>query len=416
MTPSGSGDGEAAGAARQFALRNRVLLLSLALSALGIATGVATANSILAKAPLGYGGLILAGAVLAAACSLLHTRHLALAVLTAAAPLPGLIWAAPMSADARFGVVPVLAYAFAYAIAVMQAQNILVRTLDGAAADHLFKPVAAATGLMAALLLLWFWRAATGAAAFQAVLDVVLASASTLIVMPIGESFLHFDEMFVAAANRVRERRQRVFEKIAMTAVPRWGMSIAGIALIFVALAWFGAEPAFAFVHFANAPVLLGVSLALTFAVAVSACSGWREGFGATVAAGLAGLVALWAFAVIGKMAPTSPVGVVELISLASFLAFCGARRAAAYRRLGDDPAVARLRAVEDLGGPQLFSTLGGIAALLPFSIVQPANAAYAVALAFAGAGVLGFAPALATACEMLVPRRRSVEELFRRR
>jgi hypothetical protein len=130
----------------------------------------------------------------------------------------------------------------------------------------------------------------------------------------------------------------------------------------------------------------------------------------------LAGLAALWAFAVIGKMVPTSPVGVVELVSLASFLAFCGARRAAAYRRLGDDPAVARLRAVEDLGGPQLFSTLGGIAALLPFSIVQPANAAYAVALAFAGAGALGFAPALATACEMLVPRRRSVEELFRRR
>ena len=222
MTPSGSGDGEAAGAVRQFAIRHRVLLLSLVLSALGIAMGVATANSILAHASLGDAGLILAGAVLAAACSLLHTRHLALAVLTAAAPLPGLIWVAPMSADARFGVVPVLAYAFAYAVAVMQAQSILVRTLDGGASEHPFKPVAAAAGLMAALSLLWFWRAATGAAAFQAVLDVVLAAASTLIVMPIGETLLHFDEMFVARANRVRERRQRLFEKIAMTAVPRW--------------------------------------------------------------------------------------------------------------------------------------------------------------------------------------------------
>ena len=415
MAASGSGNGGAAGAARQFAHRNRILLLSLALSALGVTTGVATANSILANAPLGAAGLILAGAVLAAACSLLQTRHLALAVLTAAAPLPGLIWAAPASADATFGVVPVLAYAFAYAVAVMLAQNILVRTLDGGEAEHPFKPVAAAAGLMAALSLLWFWRAATDGAASQAVLDVVLAVASTLIVMPIGESFLHFDEGFVTAANRVRERRQRLFEKIAMTAVPRWGMSIAGIALIFVALAWFGAEPAFSFVRFANAPVLFAVSLGLTFALAVPVCAGWREGFGATVAAGLAGLVALWAFAAIGKMTPASAVGVVELLSLALFLAFCGARCAAAYRRLGDDPAIAKLRAVEDLGGPQLFATLGGIAALLPFIAVHPANAAYAAALAFAGAGALGFAPALATACEMLVPRRRSVEELYGR-
>jgi hypothetical protein len=415
MAGSGSGDGEAAGAAREFALRHRVLLLSLALSVLGISTGAALANSILGGASLGDAGLILAGAVLAAACSLLHTRHLTLAVLTAAAPLPGLIWAAPMSGDARFGVVPALAYAFAYAVAVVQAQTVLVRALDGGAPEHPFKPVAATAGLMAALSLLWFWRGVAGAAAFQAVLDVVLAVASTLIIMPIGEVFLHFDEMFVAAANRVRERRQRLFEMIAMIAVPRWGLSIAGIALIFVALAWFGAEPAFSFVPFANAQVLFAVSLGLMFAVAVSICSGWREGFGATVAAALAGLVALWAFAAIGKIAPTSPVGIVELVSLALFLAFCGARRAAAYRRLGDDSAIARLRAVEDLGGPQLFAILGGIAVLLPFVVVDPANAAYAVALAFAGAGALGFAPALATACETLVPRRRSVEELYGR-
>jgi hypothetical protein len=416
MPGRGSGDGGAAGAARQFALRHRVLLLSLALSVLGVSTGAATTNSILAHAPLGDAGLIFAGAVLAAACSLLHTRHLALAVLTAAAPLPGLIWAAPMSADATFGIVPALAYAFAYAVAVMLAQNILVRTLDDGTTENPFKPVAAVAGLTIALALLWFWRAGAGAAAFQAVLDVVLAAASTLIVMPIGESFLHFDEMFVATANRVRERRQRVFEKIAMTAVPRWGMSISGIALIFVALAWFGAQPAFSFVRFANAPVLFAVTLGLTLALSMSVCLGWREGLGATVTAGLAGLVALWAFASIGKMAPTEPVGVMELVPLALLAVFFGARRAAAYRRFGDDSAIARLRAVEDLGGPQWFAILGGTAALLPFVVVHPANAAYVVALAFAGAGALGFAPALATACEMLVPRRRSVEELYGRR
>ncbi|MGC9954363.1 MAG: hypothetical protein ABSD21_08820 [Rhizomicrobium sp.] len=416
MAGRGSGDGTDAGAARQFALRHRVLLLSSALSVIGIATGVATANAILGGASLGDAGLILAGAALAGAVSLLHTRHLALAFLTAAAPLPGLVWAAPMSADSTFGVVPVLAYAFAYAVSVMQAHNVLVRTLDGGATEHPFKPFAAVAGLMTALALLWFWRAGAGTVAFQAVLDVVLAAASVLIVMPIGESVLHFDEAFVVAANRARERRQRLLEKIAMIAVPRWGMSIAGIALVFVALAWFGAEPAFSFVHFANAEALLAASLGLTFALAVPACGGWREGFAATVVAGLAGLVALWGFAAIGIMAPTSPVGVLELVSVALFLAFCGARRAAAHRRLGDDPPIARLRAVEDLGGPQFFAILGGLGALLPVVVVHPAYAAYMVALVFAGAGALGFAPALTTACELLLPRRRSVEELYGRR
>ncbi|HEY0281222.1 MAG TPA: hypothetical protein VGC27_01210 [Rhizomicrobium sp.] len=411
-----AGNGGEAGAARQFALRNRVLLLSLSLSVVGIATGVATANSILAKASLGNAGLILAGAALAAVVSLLHTRHLALALLTAAAPLPGLIWAAPVSGDASYGAVPVLAYIFAYAIAVMLAHNILIRTLGGGTAEHPFKPAAAAAGLMTALSILWFWRTRAGAASFQAVMDVVLATASTLIIMPIGEWFLHFDEMFVATANRVRERRQRLFEKIAMTAVPRWGMSLAGIALIFVALAWFGAEPAFSFVPLVNAKVLLAVSLGLALALFMPVCPGWREGIGATVAAGLAGLMALWAFAAIGKMTPAAPAGIVEIISLTLFLVFCGTRRAAAYRRLGDDPAIARLRAVEDTGGPLLFAILGGIAALLPFIAVYPAHAAYAVALAFAAAGALGFAPALATACEMLVPRRRSFKELYGRR
>jgi len=415
MARSGT-DGGAAGAARQFALRHRVLVLSVAFSVIGISTGVATANAILGRAPLSDAGLILAGAALAWICSLLHTRHTALAVLTAAAPLPGLVWAAPMSADSAFGIVPVLAYVFAYAVAVMLAHNVLVRTLDGGTSRHPFKPVAATAGLMAALALLWFWRAAARDAAFQAVLDVVLAAASSLIIMPIGESVLHFDEGFVATANRVRERRQRLLEKIAMVAVPRWGMSIAGIAMVFVALAWFGAEPAFSFVHFANAPALFAVSLTLTFALAVPTCGGWREGFSATIVTGLAGLVALWGFAAIGTMTPNAPVGVLELASLTLFLAICGARRAAAYRRLGDDPAIARLRAVEDLGSVQFFTVLGGIGALLPIVVMHPAYATYLAALVFAGVGALGFALALATACEMLVPRRRSVEELYGRR
>ena len=410
-----SGREGVAGAARQFARRYRVVLLSIVFSVIGIATGMATANAILAGAWLREAGMVLAGAAVACAVSLVHTRHLGLAVLTAAAPLPGLVWAAPTGGEALFGIVPVLAYVFAYAVAVILAHNILIGTLDGGSSGHPLKPVAAAAGLTVALSLLWFWRTVTGEAAFQGVLDVILAAASSLIIMPIGESVLNFDEAFVAAANRARERRQRRLEKLAMVAVPRWGMSVAGIAAIFVALAWFGAEPAFSLVQFANAPVRFAVSLALTLGLALTVCGGWRESFAANVAAWLAGLVTLWGLAVVGKMTASSPVGVVEIVSLAAFLAFCGAARAAGFRRLGDDPAIASLRAVEDLGGPQFFAIMGGIGALLPSVILHPAFAPFVAGLAIAGAGALAFAPALTTACELLLPRRRSVEELYGR-
>ena len=405
-----------AGAARQFARRYRVVLISIVFSVIGIVTGVTTANAILGGASLAGGAMILASAAVACAVSLVHTRHLGLAFLTAAAPLPGLAWAAPMSGEAAFGIVPVLAYVFAYGVAVMLAHNILGGALDGESSGHPLKPVAAAAGLTASLALLWFWGAVSGEPGFQAVLDVALAAASSLIIMPIGESVLNFDEAFVGAANRARERRQRRLEKLAMVAVPRWGMSVSGIAAIFVALAWFGAEPSFSLVHLVSAPLKFAVSLVVTLGLALSVCGGWREGFAATVAAGLAGLVTLWGFAVVGQMTANSPVGVLEIVSLAGFLAFCEAGRAAAFRRLGDEASIARLRAVEDLGGPQFYAILGGIGALLPSVILHPAFAPFVAGLAFAGAGALAFAPALATACELLLPRRRSVEEMYGRR
>ncbi|MDE2134079.1 MAG: hypothetical protein KGM97_05410 [Alphaproteobacteria bacterium] len=407
-----TGDGNVAGAAMRFALRHRVLLSSAALSALCVWTVGDAARAALGGAPLLEAALILAGAALAAVSLLFYTRHWALALLTAAAPLPGLTWAAPTGAGDAFGAVPLLAYVFAYAVAVVLAHNVLVRTLDSGVVEHPFKPAGAAVALMSAMALSWFWRTPAGAAAYQAVLDAVLAVVSTLIVMPIGAAFLQFDEVFVAVANRARERRQRLFEKIGVVTMPRWGMSIAGIALIFIALAGFGAEPALFSKHFGS---VFAASLGLAFAFSVVVCGGWREGLGVTVAAGLAGLMALWAFAEIRNVAQASRVGVMEIMSLTFFLAFCSARRAAKYRRLGDDPSVARLRAVEDLGGPQLIAVLGGIAAVLPSVVVHHAYAAYPVALAFAGAGAVGFAPALATACAALLPRRRSVEELYGR-
>ena len=201
-----------------------------------------------------------------------------------------------------------------------------------------------------------------------------------------------------------------------MVAVPRWGMSIAGIAMVFLALAWFGAGPAFAFFHFGSALARAVASAGLVFLIATAASGGWREGLAATIVSALVCLTALWGFAAIGKSPIHAPVGIAELASLTLFLVLCQARRAHAYTVRGEDPSVARLRAVEEFGGPQAFAVLGGIAMLLPTIIVRPIFAPYAIALIFAGAGAIGFAPALVTASEVLLPRRRSVEDLYGRR
>ncbi|MBU6297465.1 MAG: hypothetical protein KGJ79_06025 [Alphaproteobacteria bacterium] len=413
MAGSGSEYGKAAGAARQFYFRNRTLLLSIVFSILGVVTGAATALAILSGASLRGAALIVVGALLAGVVAFLHVRHLALAFLVAAAPLPGLAWAAPLSADARFGAVPMLGYAFAYGIAVMLAHDVVVKALDNGKIGKPFKQAALSIVVSAVLAFFWFWRSAGGGGALQAMFDILFSAVSALLLMPVGTSLLHFDEAFVARANRAREHRRRFLEKAAMTAVPRWGLSIAGIALIFVALAWFGAQPAL--LHIQPAKAVIAGSVGLVFAISYVAYGGWREGLAATVAATLVCLVALWAQFAVARVGLHADVGLPPLAALALFLVFCGLQRAQAHRLLGDDPAIARLRAVEDLGGAQVFAVLGGIAALLPAVAFHAAAVSYSVALLFAAAAAVGFAPALVSATEVLLPRRHSVEELYRR-
>lgn len=415
MADKGSDGGGGAGAAWQFYLRHHLLLLSTALSLVGVATGVATAFSLLQGASWRGAAAILAGAILAAGVSWFHTRHVGLMLLTALTPLPGLLWAAPMSAGSAFGAIPALAYAFAFATAVMLAQDVLLRCLDGSTVEPPYRSAAAAAGLMAALGLLWFLRGYLANAAFQAVADFVLAGGAALLLMPIGETFLHFDEAFVSRANRARELRHRLLEKVSMVSVPRWGMSIAGIAMVFLALAWFGAVPAFSYFHFGSALALAGASAGLVFLIATAATGGWREGLAATIVTALVCLTGLWGFAANGKAPIHSPVGIAELASLTLFLILCQARRAHAYSVRGEEPSIARLRAVEEFGGPQAFAVLGGIVMLLPMIVMRPVFAPYAIGLFFAGAGAIGFAPALVTASEVLLPRRRSVEDLYGR-
>jgi hypothetical protein len=407
---SGARDGGAL-AVRDFFLRHHVLLLSLVLSALGLVTGPATMAAYLQGFSPSDTAALLAGAMLAGAAALVQTRHLPLAILMGIAPLPGLAWAAPLAGDASFGAVPFIAYGFGFAVAVLAADDIVRRELHGGPRQLPWCQIGSALGLTVALAAVWFWRSRFAAAAVQAVADMALVTLSVLIVVPLGAVFLHFDEGFVARANRVREWRLRLLDTLGGATTPRWGLSLGGIAAIFLALAWFGAEPLFSKSHMQGAPFIAAASTGLVFAFALVAGTGWREGFGSALVGSATGLMALWGFAKLGQFAPSGLAAVGELIALAALPVFCGAVRAHTYRKLGEGGA----RAVEETGAAQFFAAFGAIMALLPGVIVHHSFAVYEIGLLFAGIGALVFAPALGAAVETLLPRRRSVEELYGR-
>lgn len=399
-------DGSGLAAVERFIGRRRTLCVSILLSFVGIATGGACAAAILqhtsSRTVLVVGAGVVVGAVALAA----RIRHSGLALLTALAPLPGLIWAAPMNGGSSFGWVPVLAYAVAFAIAAVCARIVVLRVLGGEAERHPGWCAAAALGLFAVLAQLWTWRTAAQPAAWQAMADVVLASASALLLVPVGASFLIFDEQFIANANRAQERQQRVLETVSLIATPRWGLSVAGIALVFVALGWFAAFPAG--VQDSGVAIRSAVSVLLAAMTVGALCRDWRDAVGAAVACVVVALISLWGPA---HHDPYQPIYVLETVTLALFLILLPARRALSYRRRHEPSA--RARALEDCAPALVQAGVGAALVMLPGAAINVSGGAYAAGCLFAAAGAVCFTPAVAAAIEALFPRRQSVEDIY---
>lgn len=400
------------GAAKQFYERNRIAILAVVLALLGIATGVGTALALLHNTGLRDAALIGGGVALAAVCCVIQTRHVLLGLLAAVAPLPGLIWGVPAGGDEAFGFVPFLAYALAVAVASLSAQTIVERALDGRA-GHPWWAAAAAVAMTIALVVLWCWGTALTDAVMQAAIDAALATVSVAVVMLAGAELLRFDEDFVARANRAFERRLRIFEWAAAVTTPRWGLSVSGIALVFLALGWFGAEPVILPLHAVNAG-RAALSLALCIAAGGAVSGGWRDAAAIATAALVACLAGLWAIAAHGHADATASVACLEAVAIGTLLAFFAGGRGWAYRRTGEESAVARQRAIEGTGAGQSFAAAAAAVSVLPAVVYHPAYAVSAVALLFALVAGIVFAPAIATALETIMPRQRTIEETYR--
>jgi hypothetical protein len=404
--PAGAGFG---GAARQLYSRHRFAVLSAILSIVGIATGTAAALSLLRNADPTSAIALGSGALLATACCLMQTRHVGLAVLTALAPLPGLLWAAPLSGGHAFGAIPFVAYAIGFAVAALQAQATVERIV-GDRAENPWRAAMVAGGLMIVLGGLWFWGTESRGVALQSIADVGLATLSALVLLPIGSVLLTFNESFVARANRIRERRQRIVERIALVTTQRWALSVAGIALVFLALGWFESEPV---ARSGNAALALRTVSVVVVAIGAGLfVRSWRDGLAISLMGATAALMSLW-FAAYGPQTAGTPVCVLQTTMLALLVAVSGARRGLVHSTRGDAIPLARQRAVEDMTIGQIFAGAGAVLTVLPALVAWPAYAPFAVGLIAATvAGVL-FAPAIATVFDAFLPRHHAVERLY---
>jgi len=397
------------GAASVFYSRHRIPLLAAVLSLVGVVTGTTTALALLQNLSVTEPLVASAGALLAAACCVAQTRHLGLAAATAAAPLPGLLWAAPLSGGSSFGAVPAVAYAFGFVLAALEAETAVRRALDGDG-ERPWQAAAVAVGMTAFLAVLWFFTTPLRGAALQGVADMALGAVSAAVLMPVAVSLLRFDENFVARANRARERRQRFSERMALVAEPRWAMSFCGIAVVFLALGWFGALPAMR--QEAGAVALRAVSLAAVVIAAGFFLRGWREGVATGFAVATAGLIGLWAIAA-GARDVASPAGALEAAGLALFLALFGGRCWRHYWSFDEPRRTSLQRAIEAISAGEIFAVAGAVLAVVPAAIVRPAGVAMAVAVLAAGAGGTVWAAAAAGVLETLVPRRRRASEMY---
>ncbi len=379
-----------------------------------------------------WGHAVPVGAVFLGAVSLLiggsvafvSLRHPGLAAVAVLSPLPGLLAAGPfaLAGGATYSNL-LAAYVLGYLVAMCGAGDIVRRVLETtdaetAARDTLAEgavPLAGVLLAVAALIVGWLFRGAPRFAA-ETVAEIVAVAVSALVYVPFVATLLPFSESFFAAANRARERREGAVRLGAMVAMPRWGMSLSGAALVLATLSGFAARPVLAHSALLAQPALWAASALLLFLAAFAVARDWRDALAATLALAVLALASLMLWGRVTRhLTGASFLDIATAQAAALFVMLSLLRRMRAYRNAGDLAAVARLRALEALGLSPWFGAVGGAAVILPWIVLHGSIAALAAMAILAGAAALIAMPALATALETLIPRRRSVDELYGR-
>lgn len=372
--------------------------------------------------PVGALFLTAASLGIGAGIAFLHLRHVGLSAIAALSPLPGMIAASLIAAGLSYSQL-LAVYGFGYVAAACLCGAVVRGVLNNeqlAAAARMalargFAPTLLAALVAAALVVSLLFREARLSGAVEAC-EVVAAAVSVLAFVPFTACIVPFGEPFFAAANRARERRERLLHLAAWAAQPRWGLSLAGIAAVFAVLGWFGAWPFVARSALYLELALWGAALLPVFLMAWGIGRDWRGAAAVTLALGALTLLSLWLWgraaghltaAAFAESAVATSAGFVPMLMLLGQL-----RR---YRQAGDEAAVARLRAVEELGVAAGFGAAGAAAAIAPWIVLHGSIATLAALYLFAGAAAVLAVPAIATALDAVLPRRRSLSQLYGR-
>ncbi|MEJ0025505.1 MAG: hypothetical protein WDN01_05705 [Rhizomicrobium sp.] len=401
-----------------FAFRMRWAILALLV--LGAAAG-------------GYAGLrdvvppvaaLLAGTAsfaIVACVGYVHVRHAGLAVIAALAPLLGMV-AAALSARGLATADLLAIYGLGGVAAALTGGETVRRVLVEGAGDaaklslaRLFVPAMLAALAAATVSAAWLFRgdpALTLRTACVLLASVVFAVLGTTF----GASVLPFAEGFFTAANRVRERRERLLRLTTGVVQSRWALSIAGIAMVLAVLGWFGVEPFLVRGAWIAKPALWSASALGVFLLAFAAGRDWREALAATAALAVFVLLVLWLWCLtVGRLPPPALIAIATAAGAAylPMLALAAGRHR--FLAAGDEPTVARLRALEDLGASPYFGAAAAAASLLPWIALHGSFAVLAAAFLLAGGAAVIVQPAIAAALEWFIPRRRSLNQLYGR-
>ena len=344
-------------------------------------------------------------------------RHLPLAIGGAAvAPLPGLIAAAVAAkwiAAAHLGLLTIaLAWMLGASVAQLLASEVVLHILEGSSANDAMQR-AWRNGWPAGIAAIVVGCLAVAAAMpdrhglIQAA-STVSSGLSAFLVLPFAR-WLPFGEDFVVRANRLRERRERLFDPLIAVARPRWGFSAGGIALVFAVLAVFGLR------QFARFPVPLyvwPVALALLAAASAAVIRDWRATISTVAAMFLTAAIGFWIAARLG-LRDVPDIFMALAAGLVPVLALAG--HAGRFFHEGDDATIGLARMLtRDAPVAGFAGVLLAAAALAAAPLAGKLAVVLLAVFVFTGAAALVFQPALTVVIETLFPRKATLEARYR--
>jgi len=341
------------------------------------------------------------------------TRHLLLAAIAAIAPTAGILWGDTIGLI--FGVplaAPSLAVAFGVVLSFVFADCVVARALDGddtrsaarTAAMASWRPLLGGAVIAFAMLAVavrdpWFRQIS-----LSTFLQLAGSGVAAVAMLWAAAPYFVFSEESVTRLNRVRETRTRRAYTISLISMPRWGLSVSGIGLVAAVLGFFGAEDTLGAGGWAVLTVLL-LALLLSFSLS----GRWRNALALVFSVAVSALLGFWSWTELASSGMPDVIVLIEAVAVSFGLMLALVSRERSLGATHND-SVARLLAVEELTMPVVYIAL---AMIVPTIMLGSSGGLAAVALAGGVACALLLGPAATTALEALVPRRKSVTELY---